>query len=129
IQVVGTLGIYDHVFITIGDFNHDVFKPVLGRLYHNLPKELWICDPWANIVCPAEKYNDLWKNKMNKWHYMGKCLTLAETPIPNGQVIPPSANCYSPLKKSTYLTIQNSVKKVFNLAIISPDKNVRITAL
>ncbi|MBE8596748.1 hypothetical protein [Xenorhabdus sp. BG5] len=129
IQIIGTLGMYDHVFITIGAFNHNMFKPILGRLYHNLPKELWICDPWANIVCPAEKYNEQWINKMDKWHYIGKCLTLAETPTPNGQVIPPSANCQSPIKKSTYLTIQNSVKKVFNLAIISPDKNVIITAL
>ncbi|WP_186435661.1 hypothetical protein, partial [Xenorhabdus innexi] len=66
IQVLGTLGVYDHVFITIGSFNHNMFTPVLGRLYHHLPKELWVCDPWANIVCPAEKYSDLWKNKMDK---------------------------------------------------------------
>ncbi|BET96261.1 hypothetical protein [Xenorhabdus taiwanensis] len=129
IQIVGTLGVHDHVFITIGSFNHNMFKPILGRLYHNLPKELWVCDPWANIVCSAEKYNDMWKNKMDKWHYMGKCLVLAEEPIPNSKAIPPSAKCHSPLKKNTYLTIQNSVKKVFNLAVISPDKNVKIMAL
>ncbi|MCG3463844.1 hypothetical protein L7G72_18920 [Xenorhabdus bovienii] len=129
IQTVGTLGVHDHVFITIGAFNHNIFKPILGRLYHNLPQELWICDPWANIVCPAEKYNDMWKSKMDKWHYMGKCLNLEESSIPNNQVIPPSAKCDSPLKKNTYLTIQNSVKKVFNLAVISPDKNVKTMAL
>ncbi|OKP04844.1 hypothetical protein [Xenorhabdus eapokensis] len=130
IQIVGAVGVHDHVFITIGSFNHNMFKPILGRLYHNLPKELWVCDPWANIVCPAEKYNDLWKSKMDKWHYMGKCIVLAEEdPIPNRKVIPPSAKCHSPLKKNTYLTIQNSMKKVFNLAVISPDKNVKIMAL
>ncbi|MDR0217635.1 MAG: hypothetical protein LBI71_01915 [Enterobacteriaceae bacterium] len=125
IQIVVTLGIYDHAFITIGCFNYNVFKPILGRLYHDLPKGLWVCDPWANIVCRAEKYNDMWKNKMDKWHYMGKCLILGEN---NEQATFPSIKNHSPLNKNTYLTIQNSVKKVCSLAVISPDKNVIIKA-
>ncbi|WP_340611485.1 hypothetical protein [Xenorhabdus bharatensis] len=129
IQIVCTEGIYDHVFMTIGSFDNNMFKPMLGRLYHELPIDLWVCDPWANIVCRSDKYNDLWKNKMNKWHYVGKCLELKMRVIPKGEKAPPSAESSSPIKRDTYLTIQNSVKKVIGLGVISPDKRITIQAL
>ena len=35
-------------------------------------KEIWVCDPWANIVCEAPKYYDAFKTKMDKWAKEGK---------------------------------------------------------
>lgn len=31
------------------------------------PKHLYICDPWANIACPAPEYPEQFARKMEKW--------------------------------------------------------------
>lgn len=31
------------------------------------PNHLAICDPWANIACPAREYPDRFAAKMDKW--------------------------------------------------------------
>ncbi|MDX7987194.1 hypothetical protein FE392_07595 [Xenorhabdus sp. 12] len=118
VQIIATQGKYDHVFILINSFNNKKGQPILGQLYHELPRGAWVCDPWAKIVCCAEDYNDRWKSKMSKWHLLGKCLVLSSN----------DSNQF-PLKKDTYLTIQNSVKKILNQAIISPDGNITARAL
>lgn len=37
-------------------------------------KDVWIVDPWANIVCPATQYVSTFVEKMKKWERAGKVI-------------------------------------------------------
>ncbi|WP_340611483.1 hypothetical protein [Xenorhabdus bharatensis] len=112
IQLIATLGVYDHVFLLLDHSDSIVHRPKIGTKYNELPEGTWVCDPWADIVCLAENYNDKWKNKMMEWNHQGMCLMLKKTPES------PSSESFSPLKKYTFNTIQCSTKQVYRLSAI-----------
>jgi hypothetical protein len=37
-------------------------------------QDVWIVDPWANIVCPATQYIDRFVKKMERWEEAGKAI-------------------------------------------------------
>jgi hypothetical protein len=64
-----------HGFVVVGQTT----GPSAGD--HTYPKSFaewddtaWICDPWANIACPARNYEAQWRLKMRKWQRVGKKL-------------------------------------------------------
>lgn len=64
----------DHVFAVIGSVRPElVCLPI-----QEWPAHLFICDPWANICCPAPDYPDRFKEKMAKWGRGGKRILSAE---------------------------------------------------
>ncbi|WP_340620473.1 hypothetical protein [Xenorhabdus siamensis] len=119
IQQIYTLGVYDHVFLLLDHPDSLVRRPKIGTIYHELPEGSWVCDPWADIVCLAEDYNDRWKHKMMEWNHQGMCLLL-KSPGSSS----PSAESFSPLKKYTYLTVECSDKQVYRLSAIYRDGQV-----
>ena len=63
-------GCSNHVFAIIG--GGDLSRlPVDIRLW---PKDIAVCDPWANIACPIGEYTTRFTEKMNKWANDGKVL-------------------------------------------------------
>lgn len=72
----------DHVFLLVGHNFHDF--DANGK-YIQQGHESWldykevkdnyvayVCDPWANIVCPAKAYPAEWESKMQKWSKVQK---------------------------------------------------------
>lgn len=56
----------DHVFILIG--NKSMFLPTNMSNYDD---DVFVCDPWAKIVCLAVDFPREWKLKMLKWESRG----------------------------------------------------------
>jgi len=59
----------DHAFAVIGHSPKNTSRSFSSW------KDVWIVDPWANIVCPAPKYIDKLIKKMEKWERSGKIIT------------------------------------------------------
>jgi len=65
---------HDHAFLMVGQYlSWDRQLPASWGGY--LPSA-WVCDPWANIVCPANYFPFEWEAKMLKWHHAGKKLRI-----------------------------------------------------
>ncbi|HEY8608992.1 MAG TPA: hypothetical protein VIM12_17900 [Noviherbaspirillum sp.] len=47
---------------------------MLGKSMREWPSDIAICDPWANIACPANQYPDRFRSKMAQWHDNGKLI-------------------------------------------------------
>ena len=72
----------DHAFLLVGHNFHgyDVNGKILPTInkesifYKDVKdfKNAYICDPWANIVCPVTDYPSQWELKMQKWSGLGK---------------------------------------------------------
>ena len=75
----------DHAFLLVGHNFHgyDVNGKILPTInkesifYKDVKdfKNAYICDPWANIVCPVTDYPSRWESKMNKWSGLGKFIS------------------------------------------------------
>lgn len=75
----------DHAFLLVGHNFHgyDVNGKILPTInkesifYKDVKdfKNAYICDPWANIVCPVTDYPSRWESKMKKWSGLGKFIT------------------------------------------------------
>ncbi|MDC9592512.1 hypothetical protein [Xenorhabdus sp. IM139775] len=62
---------FGHIFVVLSNnYQHQLNE--LFKQHEN--SEVWICDPWANIVCRSHKYPFEWKIKMLKWHAQEKYL-------------------------------------------------------
>jgi hypothetical protein len=65
----------DHVFLLVGQCFHDFDESGNKITDSNLKiksvfqfnKGVYVCDPWANIVCPVNMYAAMWEAKMSKW--------------------------------------------------------------
>lgn len=110
---------YDHTIavITLPEQTQDL--PEINKIYDKLPDNSWVCDPWANIVCPSEDYITRWKVKMLRWHLVEKSTSVHQ----DDQMRDSS----SPLRHANYLAITRSKKRVIHMATISPDGKVDIT--
>ena len=75
----------DHAFLLVGHNFHgyDVNGKILPTInkesifYKDVKdfKNAYICDPWANIVCPVTDYPSRWESKMKKWSGLGKFIS------------------------------------------------------
>lgn len=73
---------YPNMQVALLGFATDHAVAVLGTLEAELkaaplnkwPKHLFICDPWANIVCSAPEYRDKFFAKMEKWKSVDKLI-------------------------------------------------------
>ena len=62
----------DHAFISIGQpLPVNGVYPISFGDWHD---GAYICDPWANLACPAQEYPQYWQAKMRKWAMAGKRL-------------------------------------------------------
>ncbi|AOM39518.1 hypothetical protein [Xenorhabdus hominickii] len=82
---------------------------------NQFPDGSWVCDPWANIVCPARDYNEKWKIKMAEWNFKGKYVALDRAGVQKD-----NDSNESPLGKYTYTMIQMSQTTISELIIIYP---------
>jgi hypothetical protein len=65
----------EHVMVVVGSFD-----PALAhRPMSDWPPHLHVCDPWANIACPAPEYPRRFQDKMRKWEADGKRLLITGT--------------------------------------------------
>lgn len=55
----------DHVFVAVADFRFNVER--FDKDMKSWPEKVWICDPWANVVCPANTYYESFERQMKKW--------------------------------------------------------------
>ncbi|HVJ88738.1 MAG TPA: hypothetical protein VM580_02975 [Labilithrix sp.] len=73
----------DHVFVVIGQSSWPTLQHSRKRRYHlnfnNWDDVAWICDPWANIHCPARVYPTFWRSKMTRWFEKDKWIQLDKT--------------------------------------------------
>lgn len=58
----------DHTLMVAGTVSLDL----IGKPLEAWPAHLHVCDPWANITCPAPAYPKLFQAKMRKWVADGK---------------------------------------------------------
>ncbi|MCG1043138.1 hypothetical protein KQH60_11575 [Mycetohabitans sp. B8] len=65
---VSTGALPGHAFAIIGAIDPENVNLPLSAW----PSHIYICDPWANIACPAPEYPDKFEQKMKKWHESGK---------------------------------------------------------
>jgi hypothetical protein len=69
--VIG-LSMADHAFLAVGIGADDA--PVKDM--REWGDDVWICDPWAKIVCKAADYPLKWREKLTKWKSKDKMLSL-----------------------------------------------------
>ncbi|MDX7988304.1 hypothetical protein FE392_13335 [Xenorhabdus sp. 12] len=62
---------FDHAFLIIAKHFSFSIKDIFKKNYNS---EIWVCDPWANIVCRSYEYPLEWKVKMLKWSSVGKVI-------------------------------------------------------
>ncbi|MDC9613148.1 hypothetical protein PSI19_04460 [Xenorhabdus khoisanae] len=112
IEYIVTLNSYHHCFIAIEPMKDPLYRQERESLSPGKPlaPNSWICDPWANIACPAVYYPLEWKLKMQKWNDRKKYIRRF-----TDQFIPPTDNC-------TYFLIENSVQTIVLLAQITLKK-------
>jgi hypothetical protein len=82
----------DHQFAVVGFRAGDETKPM-----SEWDQNAYICDAWANIVCPPAQYEIAWKQKMRKWHTDNKQLT-----SPTGLIDPTSSAWFHSVSKTPY---------------------------
>lgn len=78
IGILDEAGIKDTHIVHMSDFNHQII--LIGKIPPRglpLAMEEWsshlaICDPWANIACPAKAFIPACMEKMQKWDGNGK---------------------------------------------------------
>jgi hypothetical protein len=65
---IGALSV--HAFSVIGAIEPETANLPLSAW----PSHIYVCDPWANIACPAPEYPTRFEQKMEKWHKSGKLI-------------------------------------------------------
>ena len=78
IGILDEAGIKDTHIVMFRDFDHGMI--LIGKTPPNglpldmkqWPSHLAICDPWANIACPAKEFIPAFMKKMQKWERNGK---------------------------------------------------------
>ena len=76
----------DHIFVIV---SANEFSPLMQwKKMNEWPKTVWVCDPWAKIVCEAPDYYRDFKAKMQKWSRQRKEI------IFKGQKIAPTSPEY-----------------------------------
>ena len=78
IGILDEAGIKDTHVVSFDDFDHNVI--LIGKMppkglpleMEDWPSHLAICDPWANIACPAKEFISAFMEKMQKWDSNGK---------------------------------------------------------
>jgi hypothetical protein len=70
-----------HAFAIVGAIPEDCAHRPLAAW----PSHIYICDPWANIVCPAPEFPSKFGAKMQKWQAGGKVIRNSK-----GEWIPPT---------------------------------------
>ncbi|OTA21094.1 hypothetical protein Xbed_00740 [Xenorhabdus beddingii] len=123
LQLIVTLRPYNHAFSLICPPSYTNPKPKIGETYrpNQFPDGSWICDPWANIVCPAKNYDDKWKLKMAEWNHSGKALYLNRSNVQQDNDLN-----QSPLGKYAYTMVQMSHKTIDELITIFPNGDSKI---
>ncbi|MDR0217339.1 MAG: hypothetical protein LBI71_00380 [Enterobacteriaceae bacterium] len=124
LQLIVTLRPYNHAFALICPPSYTLPKPKAGQIYlpNQFPDDSWVCDPWANIVCPANNYNNQWSIRMREWNFKGKNLYLSRSNSPQD-------NDYnlSPLGKYAYTIVSRSQTTINELITIYPNGDSKIT--
>lgn len=75
-----TLAIPGHTLAVVGTIEAKSITSPLSEW----PSHLYVCDPWANIVCPAPEYPQRFAEKMEKWEADNKKI------LHNGKWISPT---------------------------------------
>ncbi|OTA18902.1 hypothetical protein Xbed_02888 [Xenorhabdus beddingii] len=116
VQLPVLLQPYDHTFILIYQADSLSYHPNRFLKFNAIPSDAWVCDPWADIICLAQHYDDVWKNQMAKWHQKGLCIrtVLSDEKLAHNQN-------YSPLRERTYTNISNGNKFIAHLGTIYPN--------
>lgn len=58
----------DHTFLIVGsDEKYSTIGDMINDHLENWGAGVFICDPWANLACPAARYKIDWQEKMQKW--------------------------------------------------------------
>lgn len=78
IGILDAAGIKDTHIVGLPDFDHGMI--LIGKIppsglpldMEKWPSHLAICDPWANIACPAKEFIPAFMEKMQKWESNGK---------------------------------------------------------
>jgi hypothetical protein len=70
-HIVGLEG-GDHAFAVVG------LKQLPSKDFTAWGEDVWICDPWANICCPAADYPKAWNEKMARWDEKEKLILDAD---------------------------------------------------
>ncbi|PHM40334.1 hypothetical protein Xmau_02095 [Xenorhabdus mauleonii] len=118
LQLIVTNKPYNHVFVLICPPSYILPQRTIGEKYNpnEFPKGAWVCDPWANIVCPAHDYNNAWKFRMAEWNAKGKTVLIERTKTKYNENLN-----YSPLGFYNYMAIQESKKNIDEIIILYPD--------
>ncbi|OTA21093.1 hypothetical protein Xbed_00739 [Xenorhabdus beddingii] len=118
LQIICLQAPYSHAFVMVSPPSNADTKPYLGMISEPnvFPQNAWICDPWANIICPAMDYDKRWKARMSEWNMQGKIIHAAHFSLKND----PHMNG-SPLGKYAYTATQRGVKMTTGIITIYPD--------
>ncbi|PHM46224.1 hypothetical protein Xmau_00630 [Xenorhabdus mauleonii] len=116
LQVISLLKPYSHSFVMVSPPNNNEEKPYLGMQTppNQFPRDAWICDPWADIICPAISYDEKWKITMSKWNFAGKTVNITHVKVKEDTDL-------SPLGRYAYTAIQMGRKMIVDMITIYPD--------
>ncbi|MDC9592672.1 hypothetical protein [Xenorhabdus sp. IM139775] len=119
LQILSLQYPYDHAFVIVYPPGKDI--PGLGETSSpdTFPKDSWICDPWAGIVCPADFYNYRWKMKMTEWSFRGKTIYINDYDINDHDNNALDFN-HSPLGRYTYTAIERGNRTTISSIEIPP---------
>ncbi|PHM37241.1 hypothetical protein [Xenorhabdus innexi] len=110
---------YDHAFVTVNLPKYPLTLPKVNNIYEPSFYNSWVCDAWANIVCPYIEYITRWKTKMLRWHLVGKSVSVYQEEQRLGYP--------TPLRRHNYHAITLSSKNVVYIAEIRPDGTMTIS--
>jgi hypothetical protein len=83
----------DHEFVVV--WREQLRRHLWGDAMNLWPSGIWVCDPWAKLVCPAKEYYEKFTKKMDKWKADGKRI------LYKGEWLPPNDVNYIGTIKST----------------------------
>ncbi|MDC9597280.1 hypothetical protein [Xenorhabdus anantnagensis] len=123
LQILCIQAPYSHAFVMVCPPSNTETKPELCMISEPnvFPQNAWICDPWANIICPAIDYDTMWKIKMAKWNLKGKTVHAVNQDFENKADFNES-----PLSKYSYTAIQMGRKMTTDIITIHPNGKLTI---
>lgn len=68
----------DHAFVIVSTKQKNIPNSFFLK---DLDNDSVICDPWANIICVASEFSNMWRQKMMKWTSRGLHIEIDRGPI------------------------------------------------
>lgn len=78
IQIIELTKPGDHLFVVVNQNPSGPDGSHFPAHMASCNRDAWVCDAWANIICPAWFYPQRWSEKMEKWSRNGKRLELGD---------------------------------------------------